>query len=73
VCVDLARLERSFAGRSFDRSLLADLPENVDPCGENGEFHTFVHAGPIFSSAIAIELGEIVLRDGYAFQDVLPG
>jgi uncharacterized protein (TIGR00290 family) len=73
VCVDLARLGRSFAGRSFDRSLLADLPENVDPCGENGEFHTFVHAGPTFLSPIAIELGEIVLRDGFAFQDLLPG
>ena len=73
VCVDLARLERSFAGRSFDRSLLADLPADVDPCGENGEFHTFVHAGPIFASPIAIEHGEIVVREGYAFQDLLPG
>ena len=73
VCVDLDRLERSFAGRSFDRPLLADLPANVDPCGENGEFHTFVLAGPVFGSPIAIELGETVVRDGYAFQDLVPG
>jgi uncharacterized protein (TIGR00290 family) len=72
VCVDLARLERSFAGRSFDHALLADLPANVDPCGENGEFHTFVHGGPIFASPIAVELGEVVVRDGFAFQDLLP-
>jgi uncharacterized protein (TIGR00290 family) len=73
VCVDPARLEPSFAGRSFDQSLLADLPAGVDPCGEDGEFHTFVHAGPVFSRPIAIELGEAVARDGFFFQDVVPG
>ncbi len=72
VCVDPAQLDPSFVGRSFDESLLADLPDSVDPCGENGEFHTFVHAGPIFSEPVPIELGETVMRDGFAFADVLP-
>jgi uncharacterized protein (TIGR00290 family) len=72
VCVDPAQLDPSFVGRPFDGALLADLPPGVDPCGENGEFHTFVHAGPIFSEPIRIELGEAVLRNGFAFQDVLP-
>lgn len=72
VCVDPAQLDASFAGRSFDEQLLAELPRGVDPCGENGEFHTFVHAGPIFSKPIPCELGEIVTRDGLVFCDVLP-
>jgi uncharacterized protein (TIGR00290 family) len=72
VSVDPSQLDRSFVGRSFDDELLADLPDGVDPCGENGEFHTFVHAGPIFSSPIEIELGERVMRDGFAFCDLLP-
>lgn len=72
VCVDPARLDPSFAGRAFDRELLADLPPEVDPCGENGEFHTFVHSGPIFSQPIACERGEVVERDGFVFCDVLP-
>jgi uncharacterized protein (TIGR00290 family) len=72
VCVDPSKLDGSFAGRRFDRKLLADLPASVDPCGENGEFHTFVHAGPIFSAPIACELGEVVERDGFVFCDVLP-
>jgi uncharacterized protein (TIGR00290 family) len=71
VCVDPRQLDASFAGRRFDRRLLADLPDGVDPCGENGEFHTFVHAGPIFSSPIGCELGEVVERDGFVFCDVL--
>lgn len=70
VCVDPRQLDRSFAGRRFNRRLLADLPEGVDPCGENGEFHTFVHAGPIFSRPIGCELGEVVTRDGFEFCDV---
>jgi uncharacterized protein (TIGR00290 family) len=70
VCVDPAQLDPSFVGRPFDEALLADLPPSVDPCGENGEFHTFVHGGPIFDTNIEIELGEAVLRDGFAFQDV---
>ena len=71
VCVDPRQLDPSFAGRSFDRSLLEDLPANVDPCGEDGEFHTFVHAGPIFAAPIEVELGERVERDGFVFCDLL--
>jgi uncharacterized protein (TIGR00290 family) len=72
VCVDTKRLDRSFAGRSFDPGLLRDLPAGVDPCGENGEFHTVVTAGPIFAAPIATSVGEIVERDGFAFADVIP-
>jgi len=72
VCVDPTQLDPSFIGRQFDEALLADLPAGVDPCGENGEFHTFVHAGPIFERPIAVELGETAIRDGFAFQDLLP-
>lgn len=70
VCVDPRRLDSSFAGRRFDAGLLADLPPDVDPCGENGEFHTFVYAGPIFSTPIPCQVGEIVERDGFVFCDV---
>jgi uncharacterized protein (TIGR00290 family) len=72
VCVDPSQLDASFVGRSFDASLLDDLPDSVDPCGENGEFHTFVHAGPVFDSRIEFSLGEAVMRDGFAFQDLIP-
>ncbi|MGH2849586.1 MAG: ATP-binding protein [Solirubrobacteraceae bacterium] len=72
VCVDPAQLDVSFAGRAFDDALLNDLPGSVDPCGENGEFHTFVHAGPIFDRPIAIRRGETVIRDGFAFCDLIP-
>jgi len=72
VCVDPSQLDPSFVGRRFDEALLADLPAGVDPCGENGEFHTFVHAGPIFDAPIEVELGEVVIRSGFAFQDLLP-
>jgi uncharacterized protein (TIGR00290 family) len=71
VCVDPSQLDPSFVGRPFDEDLLADLPAGVDPCGENGEFHTFVHAGPIFETRIEVEPGEAVMRDGFAFQDLL--
>jgi uncharacterized protein (TIGR00290 family) len=71
-CVDPRKLERSFAGRRFDADLLRALPENVDPCGENGEFHTCVSAGPMFRRAIPVEPGEIVERDGFVFADLLP-
>jgi uncharacterized protein (TIGR00290 family) len=71
VTVDPAQLDPSFVGRPFDRQLLADLPPTVDPCGENGEFHTFVHAGPIFEAPIEIKPGEAVERDGFAFQDLM--
>ncbi len=70
VCVDPAKLDRSFAGRRFDDQLLADLPAGVDPCGENGEFHTFVYAGPILSASIAVQVGETVERDGFVFTDL---
>jgi uncharacterized protein (TIGR00290 family) len=73
VCVDPAQLDPAFVGRTFDEALLADLPEDVDPCGENGEFHTFVHAGPIFDRRIEVGLGEVVTRDGFVFQDLLAG
>lgn len=71
VCVDPRRLDPSFAGRQFDAGLLADFPADIDPCGENGEFHTFVHAGPIFSAPIACQAGDVVERDGFVFCDVL--
>jgi diphthamide synthase (EF-2-diphthine--ammonia ligase) len=64
VCVDPRVLDSSFAGRRYDEWLLAELPPDVDPCGENGEFHTFVSAGPIFAGPIACVAGEIVERDG---------
>jgi uncharacterized protein (TIGR00290 family) len=70
VCVDPTKLDRSFAGRRFDRRLLDDLPAGVDPCGENGEFHTFVYAGPILPEPIAVEVGETVEREGFVFSDV---
>ena len=73
VCVDTTQLDGRFTGRAFDRALLSDLPAAVDPCGERGEFHTFVVAGPIFEAPIAYEVGEVVLRDGrFAYCDLLP-
>jgi uncharacterized protein (TIGR00290 family) len=72
VCLDPRALDVSFAGRSYDEELLADLPASVDPCGENGEFHTFVHAGPIFAEPIACATGEVVERDGFVFCDLTP-
>jgi len=69
-CVDPKKLDRSFAGRDFNLQLLQDLPEQVDPCGENGEFHTYVYEAPVFSSPIDVRLGEIVERDGFVFADV---
>jgi uncharacterized protein (TIGR00290 family) len=73
VCVDPRHLHRRYAGRKFDGDLLRDLPEGVDPCGENGEFHTVVSAGPMFSAPIPVCVGEIVERDGFVFADVIPG
>ncbi len=70
-CVDPKKLDEKFAGRQFDNSLLKDLPPSVDPCGENGEFHTFVYDGPIFREPIPVEVGESVSRDGFQFADVL--
>jgi uncharacterized protein (TIGR00290 family) len=73
VCVDPRALDASFAGREFDEGLLKDLPPEVDPCGENGEFHTFVYAGPIFSEPVACRRGDVVERDGFVFCDLLVG
>lgn len=72
VCVDPRVLDASFAGRELDARFFADLPAGVDPCGENGEFHTFVFDGPIFEKPIACRVGERVLRDGFCFADLLP-
>ena len=71
-CVDPKALPREFAGREFDRAFLADLPAGVDPCGENGEFHSFVYDGPMFRKPIPVVAGEIVERDGFVFADLLP-
>lgn len=70
VCVDPKKLPKNFSGRVFDEKLLADLPPACDPCGENGEFHTFVHAGPIFKKEIAVQTGETVEREGFVFTDL---
>jgi uncharacterized protein (TIGR00290 family) len=73
VCtVDLKKLPASFAGRRFDRVLLEALPAGIDPCGENGEFHSFVSAGPMLSRKVAVKTGQTVERDGFAYTDLLP-
>jgi uncharacterized protein (TIGR00290 family) len=73
VCVDRKKLPASFAGRKFDRALLDDLPAGIDPCGENGEFHSFVTAGPMLAHRICVTLGDTVERDGFAFADLMLG
>jgi diphthamide synthase (EF-2-diphthine--ammonia ligase) len=70
--VDLSKLPKSFAGRKFDAALLADFPPDIDPCGENGEFHSCVVAGPMLRRKIAITVGETVERDGFAYADLVP-
>ncbi len=77
VCVDPRQLDARFAGRLFDNALLNELPSTVDPCGERGEFHTFVSAGPMFapggrSRSIEVRRGDIVERDGFVYADLLP-
>ena len=72
-CVDPRQLDPSFAGRQYDEVFLADLPTEVDPCGENGEFHTFAYDGPMFGRPVPVQAGEVVERDGFVFADVLPG
>jgi diphthamide synthase (EF-2-diphthine--ammonia ligase) len=72
VCVDPRAVDPAFCGRRYDERLLAQLPPGVDPCGENGEFHTFVYAGPIFAAPIACERGGIVERGGFVFCDLTP-
>jgi uncharacterized protein (TIGR00290 family) len=73
VCVDLKALPAAFAGRRFDRALLDGLPRTVDPCGENGEFHSFVSAGPMLRWKVPVTLGETVEREDFAYTDLLPG
>jgi uncharacterized protein (TIGR00290 family) len=70
-CIDLAKLDASFAGREYDAEFLRNLPPGIDPCGENGEFHTFVYDAPMFSQAIDVEAGETLERDGFLFADLL--
>jgi uncharacterized protein (TIGR00290 family) len=70
-CVNPAVLDRSFAGRDFDAALLAELPPEVDPCGERGEFHSFAYAGPMFSRPISVQSGAVVERDGFVFADLM--
>lgn len=70
--LDPRQLAPSFAGRPFDAGLPAALPPGADPCGENGEFHTFCHAGPVFREPIPVHAGAIVERDGFVYADVLP-
>jgi uncharacterized protein (TIGR00290 family) len=70
-CVDSGRLPASFAGRTFDHELLAELPPAIDPCGEQGEFHTFAIDGPMFSAPVRTELGEVTERDGFVFADLI--
>ncbi|HEV2561742.1 MAG TPA: hypothetical protein VGT78_06340, partial [Rhizomicrobium sp.] len=71
-CVDPRRLDRRFAGRRFDHAFLNDLPRDVDPCGENGEFHTVISAGPMFAAPIPVSVGAVVEREGFVFADVIP-
>lgn len=71
VCIDPKKLDKSFAGRELDAAFFRDLPAGVDPCGENGEFHTFVFDGPIFRTPIPVRVGEVVERDSFVFCDLL--
>lgn len=72
-CVDPRKVPADFAGREWDAELLKELPPGVDPCGENGEFHTFAYAGPMFEEAIPVVLGERVEREGFCYADLLAG
>ena len=69
-CVDTEKLDRSFVGREFDEVLLSDLPEGVDACGERGEFHSFVYAGPMLDAVVRVAVGETVVRDQFVFADL---
>ncbi len=70
-CIDTTKLDRSFAGREFDEELLSDLPANADPCGERGEFHSFVYAGPMLNVSVPVNLGETVVREQFVFADLM--
>ena len=71
-CVDTGKLDRSFVGHEFDGELLSALPENVDPCGERGEFHSFVYAGPMLNAVVPVSVGETIVRDAFVFADIVP-
>jgi len=71
-CIDPRKLDKSFAGRELDTAFFRELPIEVDPCGENGEFHTFVFDGPVFRSAVPVATGQVVARDSFVFCDLLP-
>src|SRR5438105_2489633 len=71
-CVDPKQVPASFAGREFNEQFLIDLPDQVDPCGERGEFHTFAFDGPMFDRAVGVEVGEVTEREGFIYADVLP-
>ena len=71
-CLDPKALDPSFAGRTYDHDLIEALPDSVDPCGENGEFHTFAYRGPMFANEIGVRAGAVVERDGFVFADFLP-
>ena len=71
-CIDPRKIGSEFCGREFDSEFLSDLPPDVDPCGENGEFHTFVYDGPVFQNRIDVKVGDVVERDGFYFADILP-
>lgn len=70
VCVDPRQIDAGLAGREYDARLLAELPATADPCGENGEFHTFVHDGPLFARPVPVTPGEVVERGGFVFADL---
>lgn len=70
-CIDPKKLDTSFSGRVFDKDFLKDLPSDIDPCGENGEFHTFIYDAPLFSEPINISIGEIINSDGFIFADIV--
>jgi len=72
-CVDTTKLEQSFVGREFDQTFLSALPDGVDPCGERGEFHSFVYAGPMLIAPLAVSVGVTVVRDHFAFADLISG
>jgi uncharacterized protein (TIGR00290 family) len=71
-CVDPSKISSTFAGRDFDAAFLDSLPPGIDPCGENGEFHSFVYEAPVFSKPIRVRKGVVVQRDGFVFADVAP-
>jgi uncharacterized protein (TIGR00290 family) len=71
-CIDPRKLDKSFAGRELDAAFFQELPAEVDPCGENGEFHTFVFDGPIFRSPVPVVVGQVIERDSFVFCDLLP-